>query len=111
MQRQLTIEKGEDRYNHLKNKKQREYKAIIVSQFRKQMIQQEDQYFQVGPSTNDRRIQQNFQFAGRQWRADQLASSLEKTEVIRQKKQQQRVTGYSLGRKAADIAQHLVKLY
>jgi hypothetical protein len=47
----LTIEKGEDRYNHLYIKKKREYQATINSQYRKQQIQETQSYFTVGEAS------------------------------------------------------------
>jgi pyruvate formate-lyase activating enzyme-like uncharacterized protein len=45
VQRQLTIEKGEDRYYHLYSKKKREYQGNINSQFKKQLIAEKLNYF------------------------------------------------------------------
>ena len=114
LQRMLTIEKGEDRYNHLYLKKKREYQATINSHLRKQQIQEAQQYFTVGDANKYYRKIHNdsqLQFAGRQWRVDDLADAQERQNRIRKKKKEQKLIGYKFENSPNFIKEKLKRLW
>ena len=99
IQRQLVMDKGEDRYYHLFSKKKREYQALVSGYFKKRKIQENRDYFSLDQSSKQAAEEQG-QFAGRQWRVDDLAQEHEKTEKIRKRKQDVKLVGYNLQLKA-----------
>lgn len=95
IQRQLTIEKGEERYYYLHDKKKREYRGNIESGFKKEMIQEDLFYYKLEASRKlDKRLKEDIQFAGREWNVDGLAETHERQDKIRNQKKQQKLLGF-----------------
>lgn len=111
IQRQLVMDKGEDRYYHLFGKKKREYQALVSGYFKKKKIQENRDYFCLDQAANKLANEESGQFAGRQWRVQELAQEQAKTEKIRKQKQDLKLVGYNLQLNASYIANKVVSMY